>query len=206
MPIRAPTCLTEVYQTLPLKRFIWLTVALSQSHAHPFKEDHQVLPLSTPLSSRWSVVWCPQVVPQAPQHFRSSEMQATCDGCFAQQSLRSFSFILACPGQCIHLWTLLWSFWKLKKGCKLKVKLFSKIQHNSHQHSNSNMMHFINTTHYQGDSPFNPFTAMLAALSLWKRPIKVANLKYDPPMHEHRKGFLSKCTILNVYLLLDYCL
>ena len=35
--------------------FVWLIMALSR----PFKDDHLVLPLSTPLSSRWSVVWCP---------------------------------------------------------------------------------------------------------------------------------------------------
>ena len=33
---------------------------------------------------------CPQVVSQAPRHFRPSEKQATCDGCFARQSI--------CPG------------------------------------------------------------------------------------------------------------
>ena len=35
--------------------FVWLTMALSC----PFKEDHQVLPLSTPLSSRRLMAWCP---------------------------------------------------------------------------------------------------------------------------------------------------
>ena len=35
--------------------FVWLTMALSR----PFKEDRRVLPLSTPLSSRRSMVWCP---------------------------------------------------------------------------------------------------------------------------------------------------
>ena len=29
----------------------------------------------------------PQVMYQAPQHFRSSEKQATCEGCFARQSI-----------------------------------------------------------------------------------------------------------------------
>ena len=34
---------------------------------------------------------------------RSSEMQATCDGCFAHQSCAlSFPFTLACPGQYAH--------------------------------------------------------------------------------------------------------
>ena len=32
---------------------------------------------------------CPQVVSQSPHHFRSSEKQATCEGCFARQSIRS---------------------------------------------------------------------------------------------------------------------
>ena len=44
-------------------------------------EDRLVLPLSTPFSSRRSP-HCPQVVSQAPQHFRTSEKQATCEGCF----------------------------------------------------------------------------------------------------------------------------
>ena len=35
---------------------------------------------------------CPQVVSWAPQHFRSSGMQATCDGCFARQSIWSVIF------------------------------------------------------------------------------------------------------------------
>ena len=33
-----------------------------------------------------SLALCPQVVSQASQHFRSSEKQATCEGCFARQS------------------------------------------------------------------------------------------------------------------------
>ena len=38
---------------------------------------------------------CPQVLSQAPQHFRPPEAQATCDGCLFHASLsaRSFSFI-----------------------------------------------------------------------------------------------------------------
>ena len=30
-----------------------------------------------------------QVVPKAPQHFRSSQKQATCGGCFSRQSICS---------------------------------------------------------------------------------------------------------------------
>ena len=36
-----------------------------------------------------SLALCPQVVFRASQHFRPSEKQATCDGCFARQSVCS---------------------------------------------------------------------------------------------------------------------
>ena len=36
-----------------------------------------------------SLAWCLQVVSQASQHFRSSQKQATCQGCFALQSICS---------------------------------------------------------------------------------------------------------------------
>ena len=45
--------LNVAYETAPM--VIWLTMALSR----PFREDRLALPLSTPLSSRRSVVWCP---------------------------------------------------------------------------------------------------------------------------------------------------
>ena len=78
------------FQTVPM--FVWLTMALSR----PFKEDRLALPLSAPLSSRLSMVWCPlalcpHVVSQASQHLRFSEKQAACEGCFARQSLCSNS-------------------------------------------------------------------------------------------------------------------
>ena len=77
------------FETVP--KFVWLKLALS----HPFKEDRLALPLSTPLSCRRSMVWCPwlcartEVVSQASQHFRSSEKHATCEGCFSRQSICS---------------------------------------------------------------------------------------------------------------------
>ena len=50
-----------------------------------------------------SLALCPQVVPLAHQQFRSSGTQATCDGCFARQSLYLvISFTQACPGQHTH--------------------------------------------------------------------------------------------------------
>ena len=36
-----------------------------------------------------SLVLCPQLASQAPQHFRSSQKQATCEGCFARQCICS---------------------------------------------------------------------------------------------------------------------
>ena len=77
-----------------------------------------------PLSFQWrslsvssffaATALCPQVVSQAPQNFRSSEMQDTFDGCFARQSMvaslaslsvRSFPMTPEWPGQYIH-----WNF------------------------------------------------------------------------------------------------
>ena len=50
-----------------------------------------------------SLALCPHIVSQASQHFRSSEKQATCEGCFARRlSARSFPFTPACPGQYTH--------------------------------------------------------------------------------------------------------
>ena len=77
-PICAPPRLSEASPTLPLKRFqcccFWLTMALCRH----FKEDRLALPLSTPLSSRRSMVWFLGFVPasivvyQAPRHLISS--------------------------------------------------------------------------------------------------------------------------------------
>jgi len=50
----------------------------------------------------------------------------------------------------------------------------------------------------------NPFTAMLAALSLLKRPVKAPDLKSlltFSPWHEHMEGFLSKYTVLKAEVL-----
>ena len=67
--------------------------------SRPFKEDRLAKrkPLSTlPFSKRrvMSLAFCPQVVSQAAsQHFRPSEKQATCEGCFARQSLCSVIYL-----------------------------------------------------------------------------------------------------------------
>ena len=41
------------------------------------------------ISGVMSLALCLQVVSQAPQHFRSSEKRATCEGCFARQFICS---------------------------------------------------------------------------------------------------------------------
>ena len=75
------------FETVPM--FVSLAMVLSR----PFREARLAL-LSTPLSSSWSLVVmslasCLQLVSQAPEHFRSSEKQTTCEGCFARQCICS---------------------------------------------------------------------------------------------------------------------
>ena len=59
-----------------------------------FKEGQGTVFSTFPFFS--SLALCPQAVSQAPQHFRSFEMQAACDGCFAIQSVCS----VACSRRC----------------------------------------------------------------------------------------------------------
>ena len=55
------------------------------------------------ISGVMSLALCLQVVSQDPQHFRSSEKQATCEGSLlASLSARSFPFTPAYPGQYTH--------------------------------------------------------------------------------------------------------
>ena len=49
-----------------------------------------------------SLVLCPQVVSQTSQHFRSSEKQATCEGCFARQSIFSVVSLHSGMSRAIH--------------------------------------------------------------------------------------------------------
>ena len=49
-----------------------------------------------------SLALCAQVVFQAPQHFRSSEKQATCEGCFACQSICSVIFLHSGMSAAVH--------------------------------------------------------------------------------------------------------
>ena len=69
------------------------SVHLTMAFSHPFKKDCLALPLSMPLlqaiNGVMSLALCLQVVFEASQHLRSSQKQATCEGCFARQSICS---------------------------------------------------------------------------------------------------------------------
>ena len=77
----------------PLSSFQGRSSSASSFHASLLQVTDVVL----------SLALCQQVVSQAPQHFRSSEKQTTCEGCYARQcTIRSFPFTQACPGQYTH--------------------------------------------------------------------------------------------------------
>ena len=106
-PICAPPHFSEVSPTLPLKQF-----QCSSDRRWPSRDlsgkifDRFLFPRLSPPGDRsvMSLALCPQVVAQAPQYFRSSEMQATCYGSFARQlSICSvISLHSGSPGQYIH--------------------------------------------------------------------------------------------------------
>ena len=50
-----------------------------------------------------SLALCLQVASQTPQHFRSYKMQASCDGCFAHQSICSVTFVDSGMSKAVHL-------------------------------------------------------------------------------------------------------
>ena len=90
------------FETVPM--LVWLTMPSSQGRSLSASSFY-----ATPLSSRRSMVWCPwtlcpQIVPPAPQHFKSSETQAAYDACFFPPFylLCRFLWLLACPGQYTH--------------------------------------------------------------------------------------------------------
>ena len=55
------------------------------------------------ISGLMSLALCPKVVSQAFQHFISSEKQATCEGCFACQSVCSLIFLHSRMSRAVHL-------------------------------------------------------------------------------------------------------
>ena len=88
-----------VFETVPV--LVWLTMALSR----PLKEDRPSLPLSTPLSSRRSMVWCPWLCDRREcLKFLNTSDLPKCKPLVvaalpASLSARSFPFTPVCPGQ-----------------------------------------------------------------------------------------------------------
>ena len=76
---------------LPLKQFQSLIDdgLLSSFQARSSSTSSFHASLLQTIAGVMSLALCPQVVSQASQHFRSSEKQATCEGCFARQSICS---------------------------------------------------------------------------------------------------------------------
>ena len=70
------------FETVPM--FASLTMALSR----PLKENRPAS-LMQAIDGVIYLALCPQIVYQAPQHFKSSEKQAPCDSCLAYQSICS---------------------------------------------------------------------------------------------------------------------
>ena len=58
--------------------------------------------LLQPIDGVMSLALCPQVVFQASQHFRSSEKQAPCEGCFARQSIYSVIYLHSSMSRAVH--------------------------------------------------------------------------------------------------------
>ena len=90
-PICAIPRLSEVSPTLPLERFQCLIDddALPSFQGRSSTASSFYASLLQAIDGVMSLALCPQVVSQAPQHFKSSETQAACEGCFACQSICS---------------------------------------------------------------------------------------------------------------------
>ena len=86
-PVCAPPRLSEfpnvVFETVPM--FVSLTMTLSRRFNGRSSSASSFQAIQT-IDGVRSLALYPQVVSQASQHFRSSEKQATCEGCFACQS------------------------------------------------------------------------------------------------------------------------
>ena len=120
-PICAPSHLSEVSPTLPLKRFQcsccwrWPCLVLSAL----FKEYRRAkrsfhASLLQAIDGVMPFALCPQAISQSPQHFRSFERQAACDTVAFPESLSAqpVPFIPACIYIYIH------SCWWSSSGCR----------------------------------------------------------------------------------------
>ena len=96
-------------EELILRRWSFLVYVYDDSSFSPFKGRSSTASSFNPLSRKRSfgvvpLALCPCIVLQDPQHFRSSERQATCDAGFSPSVLLLGHFPLtpACPGMCVH--------------------------------------------------------------------------------------------------------
>ena len=102
-PICAPPRLSEVSPTLPLKRFQCSDDGpLSSFQGRSSSALSFNASLRQPINGVMSFALCLLVVSQASQHFRSSEKQATCEGCFAYQCICSVIFLHSGMSRAVH--------------------------------------------------------------------------------------------------------
>ena len=109
MPIMRSTPSHRRFPNVPFETvsvFVWLTVALSR----PFEEDRlAIASLLQAIDGVMSLALCPLVVSQAPQHFRSCEKEAACEGFFAHQSICSVISLNPGMSRAVHPH----EFWKV---------------------------------------------------------------------------------------------
>ena len=87
-PICAPPRLSDVSPTSPLKWF-QCSRPFSSFQGRSSRAMSFYASLLQAIDGVMSLALCPHVVSEARQYFRSSKTQATCDGCFARQSVCS---------------------------------------------------------------------------------------------------------------------
>ena len=103
-PLCAPSHLSEVFPTLPLKWFQCLidNGPLLSFQGRSFSTSSFNASLLQAISGVISLALCPQVVSQASQHFRSSKKQATYEGYFASQSICSIVALHSGMSRVVH--------------------------------------------------------------------------------------------------------
>ena len=98
--ICAPHCVSDAFPTWPLKRFQCSSDdagPLTSFQGRSSSASSLRASLLQAIDDAMSLALCPQVVSQAPQHFRSSE------NCFASQSICSFIFLHSGMSRTVHL-------------------------------------------------------------------------------------------------------
>ena len=104
-PTYTPPHLSEVSPMLPLKRFQCSLTddgPLSSFQGRLSNASSFNASLLQVISGVMSLALCPQVVSQAPHHFRSSKKQAICEGCFARQSICSVISLHSGMSRAVH--------------------------------------------------------------------------------------------------------